>query len=144
MARASRKQRVLLSQKANRIYPESGLLGQLLKSGRGIDPDGSKPITSSEGKLVVMGGWYTTSYNPVRDVFVYDFTTQRSAYQGAPEGFFLMNEQSVKLGIWGIEAFPLDSLIQVMGTDVLLSLFGFMNHEINVNLKQCIIEGSNR
>ncbi|XVF07438.1 hypothetical protein REPUB_Repub06bG0138800 [Reevesia pubescens] len=34
-------------------------------------------ITSSEGKLVVMGGWDPTSYDPVRDVFVYDFTTQR-------------------------------------------------------------------
>ncbi|XWS43285.1 hypothetical protein CRYUN_Cryun16bG0089900 [Craigia yunnanensis] len=34
-------------------------------------------IISSEGKLVVMGGWDPTSYDPVRDVFVYEFTTQR-------------------------------------------------------------------
>ncbi|XP_022743672.1 F-box/kelch-repeat protein At2g44130-like [Durio zibethinus] len=34
-------------------------------------------ITSSEGKLVLMGGWDPTSYDPVRDVFVYEFTTQR-------------------------------------------------------------------
>ncbi|TYG54036.1 hypothetical protein ES288_D09G157100v1 [Gossypium darwinii] len=34
-------------------------------------------IASSEGKLVVMGGWDPSSYDPVRDVFIYDFTTQR-------------------------------------------------------------------
>ncbi|KAK6244022.1 hypothetical protein QUC31_010431 [Theobroma cacao] len=34
-------------------------------------------ITSSEGKLVLMGGWDPTSYDPVRDVFIYEFTTQR-------------------------------------------------------------------
>ena len=32
-------------------------------------------VASSEGKLVVMGGWDPASYDPVRDVFVYDFTT---------------------------------------------------------------------
>ncbi|KAB2066126.1 hypothetical protein ES319_A09G138000v1 [Gossypium barbadense] len=41
------------------------------------DSAGSKPIASSEGKLVVMGGWDPSSYDPVRDVFIYDFTTQR-------------------------------------------------------------------
>lgn len=30
---------------------------------------------SSEGKLVVMGGWDPASYEPVTDVFVYDFRT---------------------------------------------------------------------
>ncbi|KAJ7971397.1 F-box/kelch-repeat protein [Quillaja saponaria] len=34
-------------------------------------------ITSSEGKLVLMGGWDPASYNPVKDVFVYDFTTRK-------------------------------------------------------------------
>ncbi|KAE8700918.1 RNA binding,RNA binding isoform 1 [Hibiscus syriacus] len=34
-------------------------------------------MTSTEGKLVVMGGWDPSSYDPVRDVFIYDFTTQR-------------------------------------------------------------------
>ncbi|XP_022766862.1 F-box/kelch-repeat protein At2g44130-like [Durio zibethinus] len=34
-------------------------------------------ITSSEGKIVVMGGWDPTSYDPVRDVFIYDFTSQK-------------------------------------------------------------------
>ncbi|XVE75783.1 hypothetical protein DITRI_Ditri12bG0120300 [Diplodiscus trichospermus] len=33
--------------------------------------------TSSEGKLVVMGRWDPTSYDPVKDVFVYKFTSQR-------------------------------------------------------------------
>ncbi|GLT74241.1 hypothetical protein SLA2020_460480 [Shorea laevis] len=34
-------------------------------------------LASCEGKLVVMGGWDPVSYDPIRDVFVYDFTTQR-------------------------------------------------------------------
>ncbi|KAI9153208.1 hypothetical protein LWI28_007774 [Acer negundo] len=33
-------------------------------------------LSSSHGKLVVMGGWDPTSYSSVNDVFVYDFTTQ--------------------------------------------------------------------
>ena len=31
-------------------------------------------VTGSKGKLVVMGGWYLTSYEPVKDIFVYEFT----------------------------------------------------------------------
>ncbi|XP_052176521.1 F-box/kelch-repeat protein At2g44130-like [Diospyros lotus] len=34
-------------------------------------------VASSEGKLVVMGGWNPVSWDPVRDVFVYEFTTRR-------------------------------------------------------------------
>lgn len=34
-------------------------------------------LASCEGKLVLMGGWDPASYNPVTDVFVYDFTTRR-------------------------------------------------------------------
>ncbi|KAE8701679.1 RNA binding,RNA binding isoform 1 [Hibiscus syriacus] len=34
-------------------------------------------ITSTEGKLVVMGGWDPSSYDSMRDVFIYEFTTQR-------------------------------------------------------------------
>ncbi|XP_047307848.1 F-box/kelch-repeat protein At2g44130-like [Impatiens glandulifera] len=34
-------------------------------------------IASSEGKLVVMGGWDPASYDPVSSVFVYDFITRR-------------------------------------------------------------------
>ncbi|OWM69270.1 F-box/kelch-repeat protein At2g44130-like [Punica granatum] len=34
-------------------------------------------LASCEGKLVVMGGWDPVSYDPVTDVFVYDFTTRR-------------------------------------------------------------------
>lgn len=33
-------------------------------------------LCSSEGKLIVMGGWDPGSYDPVKDVFIYDFTTQ--------------------------------------------------------------------
>lgn len=34
-------------------------------------------VASSQGKLVVMGGWDPASYSPVSHVFVYDFTTRR-------------------------------------------------------------------
>lgn len=34
-------------------------------------------VASSEGKLVVMGGWNPASWEPLRDVFVYEFTTRR-------------------------------------------------------------------
>lgn len=34
-------------------------------------------VASSEGKLVMMGGWNPGSWEPLRDVFVYDFTTRR-------------------------------------------------------------------
>ncbi|GLT39449.1 hypothetical protein SLA2020_136380 [Shorea laevis] len=34
-------------------------------------------LASCEGKLVVMGGWDPVSFERIRDVFVYDFTTQR-------------------------------------------------------------------
>lgn len=34
-------------------------------------------VVSTEGRLVLMGGWDPSSWDPVRDVFVYEFTTQR-------------------------------------------------------------------
>lgn len=34
-------------------------------------------LSSVEGKLVVMGGWDPVSWDPVKDVFVYDFTKRR-------------------------------------------------------------------
>lgn len=34
-------------------------------------------VASSEGKLVVMGGWDPVSWEPIKDVFVYEFTTRR-------------------------------------------------------------------
>ncbi|KAK8260012.1 hypothetical protein V6Z11_D13G094400 [Gossypium hirsutum] len=34
-------------------------------------------LASCEEKLVVMGGWNPVSYDPVADVFIYDFTTQQ-------------------------------------------------------------------
>ncbi|KAK6941968.1 F-box domain [Dillenia turbinata] len=33
-------------------------------------------VTSSEGKLVLIGGWHPVSFEPVRDTFVYEFTSQ--------------------------------------------------------------------
>ncbi|XP_058205505.1 F-box/kelch-repeat protein At1g80440-like [Rhododendron vialii] len=57
-------------------YPESGIWDR-------VDPVPEYPdglplfcqVVSSEGKLVVMGGLDPTSWEPVRDVFVYEFTT---------------------------------------------------------------------
>lgn len=40
-------------------------------------------LAGCEGKLIVMGGWDPQSYNPVSDVFVYDFTI-REWRVGAP------------------------------------------------------------
>lgn len=34
-------------------------------------------LASCDGKLVVMGGWDPVTYDPLTDVFVYDFTTRR-------------------------------------------------------------------
>ncbi|XP_022734313.1 F-box/kelch-repeat protein At2g44130-like [Durio zibethinus] len=34
-------------------------------------------LASCEGKLVMMGGWDPVSYDPVTDVFIYDFMTQQ-------------------------------------------------------------------
>ncbi|XP_071690435.1 F-box/kelch-repeat protein At2g44130-like [Rutidosis leptorrhynchoides] len=34
-------------------------------------------VASTEGKLIIMGGWDPTSWEPLRDVFVYEFTTRR-------------------------------------------------------------------
>lgn len=34
-------------------------------------------LAGTEGKLVVMGGWDPSTWEPVRDVFVYEFTTRR-------------------------------------------------------------------
>lgn len=34
-------------------------------------------LASSEGKLVLMGGWDPVSWEPVKDVFMYEFTTGR-------------------------------------------------------------------
>ncbi|KAL7098129.1 hypothetical protein ACP275_10G185800 [Erythranthe tilingii] len=34
-------------------------------------------VVSTEGKLVLMGGWDPSTWDPVRDVFVYEFTTQK-------------------------------------------------------------------
>ncbi|KAI3826366.1 hypothetical protein L1987_00413 [Smallanthus sonchifolius] len=33
-------------------------------------------VASTEGKLVVMGGWNPANWEPLRDVFVYEFTTR--------------------------------------------------------------------
>ncbi|KAL0359360.1 UNVERIFIED_CONTAM: F-box/kelch-repeat protein [Sesamum angustifolium] len=34
-------------------------------------------VVSTEGKLILIGGWDPSSWEPVRDVFVYEFTTQK-------------------------------------------------------------------
>ncbi|OUZ99506.1 F-box domain [Macleaya cordata] len=43
-------------------------------------PDGLplfSQLSSVEGKLIVMGGWDPASWNPITDLFIYDFTTRR-------------------------------------------------------------------
>ncbi|KAL0452921.1 UNVERIFIED_CONTAM: F-box/kelch-repeat protein [Sesamum latifolium] len=34
-------------------------------------------VVSTEGKLILLGGWDPSSWEPVRDVFLYEFTTQK-------------------------------------------------------------------
>ncbi|XP_057956435.1 F-box/kelch-repeat protein At2g44130-like [Malania oleifera] len=58
------------------FYPASGSwvrLGPVLEYPNGLPL--FCQVCGSEGKLVVMGGWDPASYEPVTDVFVYDFTT---------------------------------------------------------------------
>ncbi|XP_048321921.2 F-box/kelch-repeat protein At2g44130 [Ziziphus jujuba] len=61
-------------------------------------------LTSSEGKLVLMGGWDPASYEPVRDVFVYEFT-RRSWRRGKdmPEtrSFFAVGEMDGRVFVAG-------------------------------------------
>ncbi|XP_062112285.1 F-box/kelch-repeat protein At2g44130-like [Humulus lupulus] len=61
-------------------------------------------VSSSEGKLVVMGGWDPASYEPVKDVFVYDFTS-REWRQGKdmPEArsFFAAGEMDGRIFVSG-------------------------------------------
>ncbi|CAN1306967.1 F-box/kelch-repeat protein At1g15670 [Linum perenne] len=61
-------------------------------------------VVSTEGKVVVMGGWDPTDYQPVRHVSVYDFTT-RKWRQGKPmpepRSFFAAAAHSGKVVIAG-------------------------------------------
>nr|GEY06851.1 hypothetical protein [Tanacetum cinerariifolium] len=67
--------------------PKYGLIvfDPVLDTWKQIDPVPKYPdglplfcqVASSEGKLVVMGGWDPVSWEPLRDVFVYEFTTRR-------------------------------------------------------------------
>ncbi|GMI71491.1 Kelch repeat F-box 1, KISS ME DEADLY 2 [Hibiscus trionum] len=61
-------------------------------------------LASCDGKLVVMGGWDPVSYNPVSDVFIYDFTT-RQWRQGkdvpAKRSFFAIGACSGRVFIAG-------------------------------------------
>ena len=61
-------------------------------------------VTSSEGKLVVMGGWDPASYDPVKDVFVYDFTTRRwkqGSDMPSKRSFFAADEMEGRIYIAG-------------------------------------------
>ncbi|KAH7554236.1 hypothetical protein JRO89_XS12G0139500 [Xanthoceras sorbifolium] len=61
-------------------------------------------VSSSQGKLVVMGGWDPVSYSPVSDVFLYDFTTQSwSQGKHMPENrsFFAAGELNGRVIIAG-------------------------------------------
>ncbi|KAF3683164.1 RNA binding,RNA binding isoform 1 [Capsicum annuum] len=50
-------------------------------------------IGSTEGKLIVMGGWNPTTWDPIKDVFVYDFMTclwKKCKDMPEPRSFFAM------------------------------------------------------
>lgn len=61
-------------------------------------------VTSSEGKLVLMGGWDPVNYEPLIHVFVYDFTTRRwRKSKDMPEtrSFFALGELNGQVIIAG-------------------------------------------
>ena len=61
-------------------------------------------VTSSEGKLVVMGGWDPASYDPVKDMFIYDFTTRRwkqGSDMPSKRSFFAADEMEGRIYVAG-------------------------------------------
>ncbi|KAL2464757.1 F-box/kelch-repeat protein [Forsythia ovata] len=61
-------------------------------------------VASTEGKLIVMGGWNPASWDPVKDVFVYDFTTRKwvqCADMTSTRSFFAMAAVEGKVLIAG-------------------------------------------
>ncbi|KAH0723537.1 hypothetical protein KY285_006081 [Solanum tuberosum] len=61
-------------------------------------------IATTEGKLIVMGGWNPVSWDPIKDVFVYDFMTRRwKQCKDMPEArsFFAMGATGGKVFIAG-------------------------------------------
>nr|XP_043633904.1 F-box/kelch-repeat protein At2g44130-like [Erigeron canadensis] len=61
-------------------------------------------VASSEGKLVMMGGWKPGSYEPLRDVFMYDFTTRKwaqRAHMPTTRSFFAASGRYGKIYLAG-------------------------------------------
>lgn len=61
-------------------------------------------VVSSEGKLIALGGWDPVSYEPVCDVFIYDFTNQRWAQRAnmpAKRSFFAAAVESGRIFVAG-------------------------------------------
>ncbi|KAG8371806.1 hypothetical protein BUALT_Bualt12G0001500 [Buddleja alternifolia] len=61
-------------------------------------------VASTEGKLVLMGGWNPSSWDPVKDVFVYDFTTQtwtQCADMPSTRSFFAVGAAEGKVFVAG-------------------------------------------
>lgn len=61
-------------------------------------------IATTEGKLIVMGGWNPASWDPIKDVFVYDFMTRRwTQCKDMPESrsFFAMGAAGGRVFIAG-------------------------------------------
>ena len=61
-------------------------------------------LASCEGKLVVIGGWDPVSYNPVTDVFVYDFTTshwKKANYMPSKRSFFAIGSDGGRVYVAG-------------------------------------------
>ncbi|KDP21904.1 hypothetical protein JCGZ_03042 [Jatropha curcas] len=61
-------------------------------------------VTSSEGKIVILGGWDPVSYEPLSHVFIYDFTTRKwRKGKNMPEyrSFFAVGELNGRVIIAG-------------------------------------------
>ncbi|KAG6429054.1 hypothetical protein SASPL_107093 [Salvia splendens] len=61
-------------------------------------------LASTEGKLILMGGWDPSRWEPVRDVFVYEFTTRRwtqCADMPSTRSFFAMGAAEGKVLVAG-------------------------------------------
>jgi hypothetical protein len=61
-------------------------------------------VIGSEGKLVVMGGWDPISWEPIKDVFVYEFTTRnwtRGKDMPSTRSFFAIGEFEGRIFVAG-------------------------------------------
>ncbi|PIN20429.1 hypothetical protein CDL12_06899 [Handroanthus impetiginosus] len=78
-------------------------------------------VISTEGKLILMGGWDPSSWEPVRDVFVYEFTTQRwtqCAHMPSVRSFFAAGAVEGKVIVAGGHDESKNALNSTWGFDI--------------------------